>query len=887
VVFACANHLGGPSTCSERPVITLPGNTLSGFVNGLAPGQKATVTLGNDGFLVSQQVVRAQAYLFSAIPPGKYFLKIDVIGTVAPKAKTIVVPDTAATITYTLTAPPQVDFSTSALGAAGFTFHWEEDASRSGQTQTANVNQPPVIQFLDAGVPVPDLAAADQLAHDYNVILSDEEQPWDAEHAYRLLETLKAIPQLVRVASNPQTLLPSKWVLTGLNLAGDIQVAYGSGAGATVVISDAAFVNATPRIITLDGVRGSFFSRRLHHALVDWVTHGGTDLAAVERILTNRYGCTTVVPDYAALTAPTTNETAASFQAFHAGELLTLINMFEEMPQGFRSIVGLKYLVRRMDGMPHPWYATAPAVAWALPASFPNGSYIEFMESGFTADADDVHRLILHEKSHFLWGYVFSDEVKQDWATLGGWYLDSTSLSGWSTTNQLEFVSAYAHLKNPNEDMAESIAYYVLDPGALMSRSPNKYAFIRDRVMHGDRYIATLPPNLTFQVLNLFPDYTYPGKIKRVDVQVDGAADQDKQVTVELELNTLQNVFAGASAASMRLYSSIGTYLDVWFVPTNAQGSILQAQFTLSKYSKSGLWRPDQIVVIDAVGNQRLEGVNDFGWRLLIDNSQEDVVPPQFVPGSLQVQLLSDTVTELDGVHPVHRAHITWQVNENRSMGAGPSVHAYLAASGNYSHQAWGPVDPGTSKAAVDIILTDFDATGDYGVPSVMMIDAAGNRTVYAFGIPGHDPMTYAHLTTSNPDSQPPEVSLNDLPAQGLHQIQISAAPTNPAAPDGETLVTIHYQARDDKSGLGVVTYRLLDPQGISHLQYHYHPNFYSTFFQGTPTDWQEYTINVVLPAGSPPGTWGLQELAVNDKALNARDYNFVETMHFVVSPGP
>jgi hypothetical protein len=890
-VFACSNNPGATPTCTAIEVVYLPGSSLEGTVAGLLTSQKATVTLGNDAYLASRLIQGSQPYLFSDLPEGTYFLKLDLPGHRVPRARTVVVPAVPAPIAKPGLAKPtpplQLDLATEALPVGAFSFHWEEDPSRSGLLETAYLNRPQVLEFLNEQVPVPDLVAADQLAHDYNIILSDEQRPWDAEHAYRLLETLKDVPQRTRPSSGPQELLPSKWVLTSLDQSGDLSVDRGSGAGATVTISEAAFVHAAPRLVSLDGVRGTFFSRRLHHAVVDYVTRGGSDLPAVERILTQRYGCTTIVPDYAALTAPTTVETGSSFQAFQPAELVLLINMFEEMPQGYHSVVGLKYLVRRANGTPHPMYPLAPAVAWALPDAFPAGSYIEFMESGFTANPDDVHRLIIHEKAHFLWGYVFSAQLKLDWAAVGGWYQDASSPSGWSTSNQLEFVSAYAHLKSPNEDMAESLAYYVLDPALLQSRSPAKYTFLRDRVMHGDRYLSTLPANLTFEVLNLHPDYTYPGKIRQVDVRVEGAPDQDKLVTVELALNTARNVFAGASAAYFRLYSPIGTYVDVWLYKVDDEGSKLRGEFTLNKYAKSGLWRPDQIVISDAVGNQRLSGVNDFGWRLSIENSLEDVTPPRYVPGTMRVQVLDDTVEEADGPHPVHRAHVTWQVQEDRGMGNDWSVHAFFTLSGARSHQAWGRVDA-QGLAAVDIILTDFDLGGTYGVPSIEMIDQARNRSTAVFvGGSAGEPMTLALVETTTPDTVAPEVSLNDELAAGLHAIQVSARPTHPEAPDGETVVTITYQARDDASGLGDVVYRLLDPQGISHLEYHYHPNFYTTFFQGDPRAWRDYTINVVLPVGSPPGTWGLQELTVFDKAGNQRDYNFVETMHFVVVRGP
>ena len=114
-----------------------------------------------------------------------------------------------------------------------------------------------------------------------------------------------------------------------------------------------------------------------------------------------------------------------------------------------------------------------------------------------------------------------------------------------------------------------------------------------------------------------------------------------------------------------------------------------------------------------------------------------------------------------------------------------------------------------------------------------------------------------------------------------LPRLSVSAEPTNPAAPNGETRVTISYWARDDKSGLGTVSYRLLDPQGGSHFEYHYHENFYTTFFAGNASAWSLYVINVVLPPGSAPGTWGLEVLELNDKVDNHQGHSFVENVHF------
>jgi hypothetical protein len=866
------------------PDLGLPAGVVAGRVSGLGSG-KATVILGSDGFMASQLTDATGAYRFTGIAAGTYFLKVEAPGKVTGPARAVRVggAGTQAIEGPLAASAGPIDFQVTDLPPGGFRFHWEEDVSRAGYEESAHVNQPPKIEFLKEPVDLPDLAAADTLVAQFNVLLSDQGTRWNQEYAYRLLETMRTIPQPSRKNAGEAALVPSKWILTDQHLDGDVSLAHGAD-GTVVIISVDAFVYARPRLVLLDGERGRFFSKRLHHAVVRYVTRDGQDLAAAEKILQERFGCSTKIPDYAALTAPTTKEDAAHFQPFHPAELLQLIDTFEEMPDGYHKVPGLKYLVRRKDGQPHPLYPAAPAVAWAWPQSFPNGSYIEFMDSGFTADPDDTHRLIVHEKAHFLWGYVFSEALKKDWIALGGWYPNPADPDGWSTSKTTEFVSAYAHKKNPDEDMAESLAHFVLNPALLQSRAPGKFELIRDRIMHGTRFLAQVQKDLTFEVLNLYPDYTYPGKIKRVDISVEGAPDADKKVTVELALHTADKVFAGASRAYFRLYSSINTFQDMYVYPVDGTGAVLRGTITISKFAKSGYWMTDQIIVTDQVGNQRLEGVNDYGWKLFLDNPGEDVTKPRYVPGTLVVERKDETVTAAGASHAVQKVLVRWRVEEDRKM---DRVYAKLSNPsdlGAYPLEAYGTFDAATSTAEVAFTITEFMSSGDYGVPYLMMYDAASNLGDQNFSSsPQHQPLVSLPITTTNHDAEAPTVSLNDEAGQGLHRILISARPTDPAHPNGETLVTIKYQARDDRSGLDAVSYRLLDPQGISHPQYHYHPNFYTLFFEGNPTAWAEYQIDVVLPVGSPPGTWGLQQLVVRDKARNQRLYNFVELLQFKV----
>ena len=226
--------------------------------------------------------------------------------------------------------------------------------------------------------------------------------------------------------------------------------------------------------------------KELYYAVVQFITESGTNRPIMKSILRERYGISIDVPSYVALTEGATNETAEHYSDFENEDLMIFISILEEFPPALQKLPQLKYVIRRIDTD-----IRSPAVAWT------SHGYIEFAEPILGRDyVDDTRRLIAHEKAHFLWAYIFNDQLKQDWTELGGWYQDSTSESGWSTTKERSaFVSDYAYTENPNEDMAESIGYYFVFPDKLRSCCPEKYDFIHNRIMlmYGKRYA---PSNL-------------------------------------------------------------------------------------------------------------------------------------------------------------------------------------------------------------------------------------------------------------------------------------------------------------------------------------------------------------------------------------------------------
>lgn len=848
-------------------------------VQGIVDGHGATVSLGSDDWLSTQKIDANGAYEFSDVPAGLHSMKITAAGYNVPDSKFVRVNEDGSVdpvVGITLAITPLSEDENQWI------HEWHQDGSVEGYTITSYVNTPPEIEFLGKKIVPSDVPYTGILKETYHAILSDEDQPWSQEHAYRLVETLKTL------ISNQYGKTYTKFVLTDKKLTDDITLEK-HAEGNVLTISKDAFTFANPFLVSLDGVRGRFFSKRLHHAMTKFVTDFGSDRGVIDQILFERFGVSVNIPDYKELTAGITDEDENSFQQFGPSELVAIINMFEELPEGFHKTPNLNYLVRRMDGHRHPLYPEAAGVAWCK-----DNGYIEFMNSdlgkafGGTNENFDTQRLILHEKTHFLWAYAFSKEIRDDWAELGGWYRDPNAGddpdSGWSTTQTTEFVSAYAHAKNPNEDMAESVAFYLKDPEKLQSRAMKKYEFIRDRIMHGTRYISMIPDHLTFEVLNLYPDYDYPGKIKSVKIIVEGAPDEDKTVNMEIELNHIDGYQDDASGAYTRITSEVfidqngekkSQFIDLSMSPVDGNNHLLRGQAIISKYSKMGYWTCSDIVVSDMVGNQRFEGNNDCVTNVYVNNPLEDLETPVYKKGTLEYELSEG---EDQGRH-VQILKVSYEVTDNVDM-----RHTFVRIDNDYEGwskggtgltDCYGGYNRDTKRAEISYIIPDFYPSANYFVTFLEAVDLGGTELYVPFSeSEGQEPIKRIYIETPNPDYDAPEIDLN--------RILVYAEPTHPDAPDGETLVTVNFYGRDDISGFGPMCYWFRDPQGLIHGNYwFYHRNSSGRFFDGDPTLWEHYKITHILPQGSAPGIWGLSHFEISDKAGNTRTYNFVETLIF------
>jgi hypothetical protein len=839
------------------------------------------------------------------LSPGNYAIVIDAKGYTFPTAKTIVVPSqTSAEITLT----PMLN--------TDFKYNWSDDDSYVGHATQVYVNEPTKLVVLDSSFSVPSDYSSIKLRNEFGVILSNDLEYWSSEDSYRLYTSLKSLPIIPfgwgqKIDFENGKNVKSVFFLTKQQLAKDLTIKTVKGIQ-HVTISQSAFTYASPQVANLDGLKMKFYSKRLHQAILNYFTDFGKNAEQVHKISTERYGITFMKSDQQ--TEDLMDEESSNFQEFFSEEKIAILSMLEELPEGFHKQEGLKYFVRRVNGQTNPKYPIAPAIAWT------HINTIEFMSGAFNqTDIGFVQRLILHEKAHFLWEFTFEEQLRKDWIKVGDWFIDPTSPSGWSTSNTTEFVSAYAHQKNPNEDMAESIASYVTNPDILRSRSMRKYEFIRDRIMHGTRYIAQIREDLTFMVYNLFPDLSYPGKVIGVTVDIKGKSEEDKEVTVTLKLKSKDPKVDGGSHAYMRLASTVGTIHDIQFNPKNGSAdSILIGKTTFTKHEKNGYWNIVSLNIFDEARNSRMENTSTIGFKLFLENPLEDVDPPKWREDlKLEVikakfgkngQILStNSGVEMQAV----KASFSFYDNSPMERSITRFFFPKLDKPGVqiYEHQI-------QDKPLIDIArgydnkynsikyfegvlaVPEYYPSGYYSVSMINSQDIANNYTdVYFMNDTTNFKNTLTqsngnykdirdsiYIKTKYPDYIAPEIDLN--------RIRIEATPTNPKSPDGETRVDISLLIRDlsdfagNESGLKQLTYFLRDPLG---KEYYYSGQGTSDtiakyFYNLTPdnnSDWKPVNLSLLLPKGSVPGKWGISSMQTLDRAGNFRNYSFVEIIRF------
>jgi hypothetical protein len=117
----------------------------------------------------------------------------------------------------------------------------------------------------------------------------------------------------------------------------------------------------------------------------------------------------------------------------------------------------------------------------------------------FDAGAQSKHDLIetlVHEMCHNFQGA--NPDITQDWADRFWNGADAFS-EPTSKPDQREYINERASI-NPIEDMAESVAIYFTNPDELREKLPEKYGYIREKIMNGVEFPGNSERDNTNQI---------------------------------------------------------------------------------------------------------------------------------------------------------------------------------------------------------------------------------------------------------------------------------------------------------------------------------------------------------------------------------------------------
>ena len=125
----------------------------------------------------------------------------------------------------------------------------------------------------------------------YGIVLSNELEPWSIEDSYRLFKTMEMLPYdpYDGVDFSNGDNIRGIFKLTKDDQYRDISITQ-DGSLKNVTISQRAFVYASPQIVTIDGIKGKFYSKRLYHSIINYLTDFGNDADEVSKIANASFG---------------------------------------------------------------------------------------------------------------------------------------------------------------------------------------------------------------------------------------------------------------------------------------------------------------------------------------------------------------------------------------------------------------------------------------------------------------------------------------------------------------------------------------------------------------------------------------------------------------------
>jgi hypothetical protein len=164
---------------------------------------------------------------------------------------------------------------------------------------------------------------------------------------------------------------------------------------------------------------------------------------------------------------------------FNQDEMDDIIMALEDNPPHLQKLTKNQRLTMYTRGTTLPSYEGTKTQA---------NSVVMIFDRWSTNKSFRRHYVMFHEQAHNISSYLKDMDESPDWLALTDWRKKDEDTWEYPEDGKQCFASGYG-IKNPWEDFAESVTAYRYTGADFKKRCPEKYNFIKSKVMNGIEYL--------------------------------------------------------------------------------------------------------------------------------------------------------------------------------------------------------------------------------------------------------------------------------------------------------------------------------------------------------------------------------------------------------------
>ena len=406
-----------------------------------------------------------------------------------------------------------------------------------------------------------------------------------------------------------------------------------------------------------------------------------------------------------------------------------------------------------------------------------------------------------------------------------------------------------------------------------------------------------------FEVLNLSPDFTKPGMIKRMEVIVEGASDEDKQIIIYIDIDERLGKDASATTGWINFSCGRASHLR----QADDTGFRLRATEFVHKREPIGELLLERIRLFDSHGHESIQTGEDIPFVCRFNNSVGVTIAPELVGNPTSAEFTDDyiftmsfqVILETDECllyRTYYEAEVPFQVKQDGRWILGGSAGA--TSTRRSKAELIGETEDG--RWLFNVTFEGNVTRGRY--------DEFTTREIRIWDGKYFD-LRFSPITVFK---EPPPIE--PLPPQfppGFEQetLVVQAEPINQITPDGSTRVTMSFRGRDIQEIKAIISnplqkqfqffnanhfmlfhnYRtigyterglpILEPVPWGIISSNISPENVMTLevVESYAEGWNDYKAVFELPAESLPGTWKIEGLSFWG-TRGGKSYRFSET---------